>query len=66
MFQIGKATTRFAHWSHQGWGFNDWNRWREQDGHLCRNNNDCNWLDRNLQVGGGGWGIIMPNLVIVV
>eukprot|EP00090_Calanus_glacialis_P028914 TRINITY_DN46358_c0_g1_i1.p1 TRINITY_DN46358_c0_g1~~TRINITY_DN46358_c0_g1_i1.p1 ORF type:complete len:202 (-),score=57.48 TRINITY_DN46358_c0_g1_i1:95-700(-) len=48
-YQIGKATTRFAHWSHQGWGFNDWNRWREQDGHLCRNNNDCNWLDRNLQ-----------------
>merc|ERR1711892_694612 len=48
-YQIGKATSRFAHWSHQGWGFNDWNRWREQDGHLCRNNNDCSWLDRNLQ-----------------
>jgi len=48
-YQIGKATARFASWSHRGWGFNDWNRWREQDGHLCRNNNDCGWLDRNLQ-----------------
>jgi len=48
-YQIGKATARFAHWSHSGWGFNDWNRWREQDGHLCRNNNDCTWLDRNLE-----------------
>merc|ERR1719312_1533962 len=48
-YQIGKATARFTHWSHSGWGFNDWNRWREQDGHLCRNNNDCTWLDRNLQ-----------------
>ena len=26
MFKLGKATARFAHWSHAGWGFNDWNR----------------------------------------
>eukprot|EP00092_Neocalanus_flemingeri_P035959 GFUD01039152.1.p1 GENE.GFUD01039152.1~~GFUD01039152.1.p1 ORF type:complete len:195 (+),score=49.27 GFUD01039152.1:81-665(+) len=48
-YQVGKATAKFASWSHTGWEFNDWNRWREADGHLCRNNNDCNWLDRNLQ-----------------
>lgn len=48
-YQLGKATARFAHWSHTGWGFSDWDRWRQQDGHLCRNNNDCTWLDRNLQ-----------------
>ena len=26
LFKLGKATARFAHWSHAGWGFKDWNR----------------------------------------
>ena len=28
--------------------FNDWNSWREADGFLCRNNDDCRWVDQNL------------------
>ena len=26
-------------------GFSAWNTWRQADGFLCRNHNDCNWLD---------------------
>ena len=29
-----------------GFGFDDWNGWRENEGMLCRNNNDCNWIDQ--------------------
>ena len=25
--------------------FDEWNSWRQKDGFLCRNNNDCNWID---------------------
>jgi len=28
--------------------FNDWNSWREADGFLCRSNDDCRWVDQNL------------------
>jgi len=28
--------------------FNDWNDWREADGFLCRSNDDCKWVDDNL------------------
>lgn len=28
--------------------FDDWNDWREADGFLCRSNDDCQWLDQNL------------------
>ena len=28
--------------------FDDWNEWREADGFLCRNDNDCQWMDINL------------------
>ena len=28
--------------------FDDWESWREIDGMLCRDDNDCNWLDYNL------------------
>ena len=42
-------TGRFAHWSHAGWGFSDWNRWRMEDGLLCRNDQDCSWLDPGLR-----------------
>ena len=24
--------------------FDDWNEWRENDGMLCRNDNDCKWI----------------------
>ena len=26
-------------------GFDDWNRLREDEGQLCRNNEDCEWVD---------------------
>ena len=43
--------------------FDDWNEWREDDGLLCRNDNDCNWIDGRLYcksyeldfVPNGGW-----------
>ena len=31
-----------------GYGWNDYNRWREIDGFLCRDSNDCSWIDRQL------------------
>lgn len=49
-YQIGKATSRFGGYRHGGhWGFNDYNRWREQDGMLCRSSLDCTWMDQNMQ-----------------
>ena len=48
--QITKATAKFVYWSHGGgWRFDQWNSWRMQDGLLCRSNNDCGWLDDDLQ-----------------
>ena len=50
-YQLGKLSAGYGGWgwgrSH-GYGFNDWNRWREVDGFLCRDSNDCNWIDRRL------------------
>merc|ERR1712223_1073758 len=62
-YQVGKMTQRFSNY---GWGynggvnFNTWNRWRQADGFLCRNDKDCTWLDDNLEcqkVGNFGWSI---------
>jgi len=48
-YQLGKFTGRFGHWGHGGgWGHRDYNRWREQDGMLCRSTQDCTWMDPNL------------------
>ena len=33
----------------QGYSSEQWNEWRENDGFLCRTNEDCNWVDSNLQ-----------------
>ena len=42
--------TRFGGYHHGGhWGFNDYNRWRQQDGMLCRSTLDCTWMDHNMQ-----------------
>ena len=50
-YQLGKLTSGYGGWgwgrSH-GYGFNDWNRWREIDGFMCRDSNDCNWIDPRL------------------
>jgi len=34
--------------SRPSYDFDDWNDWREADGMLCRNNDDCQWIDPNL------------------
>ena len=48
-YQLGKATGRFGGWHHGGgWGWNDYNRWRQEDGMLCRNNQDCTWMDPSM------------------
>jgi len=36
------------HTSQPSYNFQNWNDWREADGFLCRNNDDCKWLDGNL------------------
>ena len=53
-YQLGKLSSRFSGYGggygygDQRYGFNDWNRWREIDGFMCRDSNDCNWIDRDL------------------
>lgn len=52
-YKVTKATAKFAAWGIGGlrpnWGFNDWNRWRRSEGMLCRNDRDCQWLDKNFE-----------------
>lgn len=54
-YQLGKLSGRFNNYGGGydggyggGYGFNEWNRWREIDGFMCRNDNDCNWIDNRL------------------
>ena len=48
-YKIGKLSLRFsASTGNPGYTFDKWNKWRQTDGFLCRNNNDCKWLDKNL------------------
>lgn len=51
-YQVGKLAGKFSSYGggHR-WGFNDWNDWREAEGLLCRNDNDCNWIDRRMDCG---------------
>ena len=47
-YQIGKLSAGFNNygWGHQhGYTFDSWNRDREADGMLCRNGDDCKWID---------------------
>lgn len=53
-YQLGKLSGRFSGYGggygyggHR-YGYNEWNRWREIDGFLCRRNEDCNWIDPRL------------------
>ena len=64
-YKIGQLSNRFDGHSfgnnyNPGYNFNQWENWRAADGFLCRNSNDCNWLDRNLEcepVRNFGWNI---------
>ena len=52
-YKVGKLSKKFSNF---GWGntyqptygFTAWNTWRQADGFLCRNDNDCTWLDEKL------------------
>ena len=62
-YKLGQLSTRFDGFGNNfnpGYNFNQWKTWRAADGFLCRNDNDCNWLDRNLEcerVRDFGWSI---------
>ena len=50
-YKLGKLSTKFrssTYGSNLRWSFNDWNDWRENDGFLCRTNEDCNWIDSSM------------------
>jgi len=47
--QKAKASSRFVHWNNVHWDFDDWDRWRTEDGMLCRSGNDCTWLNEKLE-----------------
>ena len=49
-YKLAKLGAKFGSWRHGGsWGFDDWDDWREADGMLCRNNDDCTWVDQRMQ-----------------
>lgn len=47
-YQLGKLAGNFAAWGANGFSFDQWNKWREADGFLCRKNEDCNWIDQRM------------------
>ena len=50
-YKLGKLTSKYSSWSwgrQNGYSLDDWDDWREVDGLLCRNSNDCEWIDPNL------------------
>merc|ERR1712008_470291 len=61
-YKVSKAAAKFAKrdFDDPNIDFNTWNRWRETDRFLCRTDNDCNWMDENLecqQVEEFGWTV---------
>ena len=50
-YQLGKLSAGYSRWGWgrpHGYGINDYNRWREVDGFLCRSTSDCSWVDPRL------------------
>jgi len=53
-YQLGKLSSRFSGYGGgygyggHHYGYREWNRWREIDGFMCRNDKDCNWIDQRL------------------
>jgi len=41
--------TKFAEWKGVSWSYEEWDEWRRQDGLLCRTDQDCQWLDGNIE-----------------
>merc|ERR1712020_284375 len=49
-YKLAKLGNKFGKWRHRGsYDFDDWDDWREADGMLCRNNDDCTWVDQRMQ-----------------
>merc|ERR1719237_2046967 len=49
-YQEEKASSKFYLCTHcRRWKYTDWNRWRKQEGMLCRTSADCNWLNQDLR-----------------
>ena len=49
-YKLAKLGEKFGKWRHRGsYDFDDWDDWREADGMLCRNNDDCTWVDQRMQ-----------------
>ena len=51
-YKIGKLSTKFSslNWGttyHPKYSFDSWNRWRQDDGLLCRNDYDC-WISSDM------------------
>ena len=48
--QLKKLETRYKYHSRlkMKFQFHSWNNWRKDDGFMCRDTNDCNWIDKNL------------------
>ena len=51
-YQLGKLSGRFSSpgygYGNRGYGYQQWNSWREVDGFLCRKAEDCNGIDPRL------------------
>ena len=48
-FKGGKFSSKHGSseedWDDDDYDWDTYNTWRERDGFLCRDNNDCNWID---------------------
>ena len=48
-YKLAKLTSKFSHQRRVGhYSFDDWNSWREVDGFMCRDSEDCRWIDSSL------------------
>ena len=47
-YKVNKLKKKFGKKRRKSYEFDDWNDWREADGFLCRNDNDCQWIDERL------------------
>ena len=50
-YKLGKMKAGFGGWKYgrsHGIDFDKWDSWRQIDGFMCRDSNDCNWIDSQL------------------
>ena len=47
-YEVGTLKRKFisnGSFMNSNYNFDEWNGWRQEDGFLCRTNNDCSWID---------------------